>query len=66
MERKVELSTKILYQITSKYFCAGLEHWFEDDRITEAAPIIKYMKTWPIDKVLDHCKIKHWKIERVG
>jgi hypothetical protein len=52
-----------LIQIHSSYFTAGLE--WNDDVVTLAAPIIKYMKGWPAMKVIDYCARKGWKVVEV-
>lgn len=47
-------------QIKSGYFTAGLV-FNREGRVTQAAPIIKYMKGWYIGRVHEYCLIKGWK-----
>ena len=42
------------------FFYAGIVLW--DDKVTEAADIIKYMRKWRRDRVRDYCKSKGWKV----
>lgn len=54
-----------LYQITSPYFCAGID--FKGSLLVkEAAPIIKYMKGWTLQNVKEYCKKKRFKITSVA
>ena len=50
----------IIIQITSGYFCAGL--LVDDKTVTKTAPIIKYMRGWEFEKVIDYCWKKRWKL----
>ena len=50
-----------LIRITSNYFCAGAV--IENNKITQIAPIIKYMKDWNYSKILNYCQSKHWTLE---
>lgn len=50
-----------LIQITAKHFCAGLI--VTDGVVTFAAPIIKYMIDWRIERVRDYCKFKGWTMQ---
>jgi hypothetical protein len=54
----------MLVQITSKYFCAGLEI---DDKNTciLAPPIVKYMVGWNKLKIENYCKTKKWKLKHL-
>lgn len=49
-----------LAAIDAPHFYAGIVLW--DDRVVEAADIVKYMRRWSRDKVRDYCKRKGWKI----
>jgi hypothetical protein len=49
----------MLYQITSSYFCAGIET--EYNIVTETAPILSYMKGWKLNRVTQYCMSKGWK-----
>lgn len=55
--------TETLAQIDAPHFCAGLVLW--DDRVEEAADIVKYMRKWNRDRVRDYCKTKGWRISVV-
>jgi hypothetical protein len=53
-----------LAQITApkpRAFCAGIVLW--DDKVIEAAPIVKYMKGWTRDRVRTYCARCGWKVE---
>jgi hypothetical protein len=52
--------TETLAQITAPHFCAGIVLF--DDRVVEAAPIVRYMKRWSRDRVRDYCASKGWRI----
>jgi hypothetical protein len=43
-------------------FCAGIVLW--DDRVIEAAPIVKYMakQRWTRDRVRDYCRQRGWRV----
>lgn len=49
--------------VDAPHFFAGIVLW--DDRVVEAADIIKYMRQWTRDRVRDYCKSKGWKISVV-
>jgi hypothetical protein len=55
--------TEILAQIRADHFTAGIVLW--DGQVIEAAPIVRYMKGWPRDRVRDYCKQKKWDISVV-
>jgi hypothetical protein len=46
--------------IDAPHFFAGIVLW--DDRVTEAADIVKYMRRWPRDRVREYCAQKGWKV----
>ena len=50
----------MLAQVKAPHFVAGIV--LENDIVTEAAPIVKYMHGWSRDKVRDYCKQKGWQI----
>lgn len=52
--------TETLAAIDAPHFCAGIVLW--DDKVVEAAPIVRYMKKWSRDRVRDYCKGKAWKV----
>ena len=49
----------MLYRIAAPHFCAG---FVLGERY---APIIDYIRDWPIDKVAAYCKRKGWELEQV-
>lgn len=55
--------TETLARIVAPHFCAGIVLW--DDKVVEAAPIVKYMRKWSRAKVRDYCADKGWKISVV-
>jgi len=54
--------TETLAYIDAPHFFAGIVLW--DDRVKEAADIVKYMRKgkWTRDHVRDYCKTKGWKV----
>lgn len=52
-----------LAAIDAPHFYAGVV--LLDDRVTEAADIVKYMRKWSRDEVRDYCKNKGWKVSVV-
>jgi hypothetical protein len=55
--------TETLAAIDAPHFFCGIVLW--DDRVIEAAPIVKYMKRWDRARVREYCKSKGWKISVV-
>ena len=59
----------MLIRITSPHFVAGIEleeSQYSDGEgpiVINAAPILKYMKLWTYEKVVDHCSEKGWEWE---
>lgn len=53
-----------LAQITAKHFCAGIV-LDEADKVTEAAPIVRYMTGWNRDRVRAYCTSKGWAVRVV-
>lgn len=51
----------ILFQIKAPYFCAGGE--IKNRRIVTAAPIIKRMIGWKVEKVYYYCLKRKWDIK---
>jgi hypothetical protein len=54
---------EILAQIRADKFTAGIVLW--DDKVVEAAPIVKYMKRWSRDRVREYCAKRKWTISVV-
>jgi hypothetical protein len=49
--------------IDAPHFYAGIVLW--DDRVVEAADIVKYMRRWPRERVRDYCRKKNWRVSVV-
>jgi hypothetical protein len=49
--------------IDAPHFYAGVV--LQDDRVVEAADIVKYMRKWSRNKVREYCESKGWKISVV-
>ena len=56
-------TTEILAVIDAPHFYAGII--MENDRVIEAADIVKYMRRWPRDRVRNYCEGKGWKVSVV-
>ena len=54
---------EILAVIDAPHFYAGIV--LQDDRVIEAANIVKYMRRWSRNRVRTYCKAKGWKISVV-
>lgn len=52
-----------MFRIEAPHFVAGLITTHR--RVTEAAPITKYMVGWDITKVLKYCQTKEWRLQYV-
>ena len=52
----------MLIRITAPHFVAGAitEVGIGNDYVAKAAPIIRYMKGWPVYKVKAYCAKKRW------
>jgi len=50
----------MLLRITSKYFTAGF-----DMETGNIAPIIKYMKSWSLERIERYCKERNWVLEKL-
>lgn len=55
--------TEILAQISAPDFVAGLV--LVDDKVTKAAPILRFMRGWSRDAVRSHCQFKAWDVRVV-
>jgi hypothetical protein len=53
-----------MIRIIAPHFVAGAE-LSDDNIVIKAAPIIKYMESWPLSKVLEYCHRWHrqWEVE---
>ncbi len=54
---------ELLAVIDAPHFYAGIV--LQNDRVIEAADIVKYMRRWPRDRVRTYCAEKGWKISVV-
>lgn len=54
---------EILAVVDAPHFYAGIV--LHDDRVTEAADIVKYMRGWSRDRVRSYCRGKRWKVSVV-
>jgi hypothetical protein len=52
-----------LAAIDAPHFYAGIV--LQNDRVIEAADIVKYMRKWTRDRVRGYCKDKGWKVSVV-
>jgi len=50
----------MLLRITSAYFCAGY-----DTSLNAIAPIIAYMRGWPLDKIRSYCHRRNFVLEEI-
>jgi len=66
---------KQLIRITSPYFCAGIERYMRlgqydysnaKVKIHRCAPILRYMRTWTVGRIIKYCRLKGWKYEVYG
>lgn len=48
----------MLIRITAPHFCAGI-----DTQRKLAAPIIRYMREWPLARIQAYCKKKGWAVQ---
>ena len=53
----------MLIRISAPHFTAGLE--MENWIVTEAAPILKYMKDWKFEEVKRYIDNNRWELEPV-
>lgn len=53
-----------VYRIVAPHLCAGLV--VVNGIVTEAAPILKYMRGWQITRVRGYCNHKGWTVEMVS
>ena len=54
----------ILFQIDAPHFCAGAV--MSEGKVTEAAPILNYMRGWKSSKIQSYCEKKGWKYSEMG
>lgn len=52
--------TEILAMIEAPHFFVGIV--LRNNRVIEAAPIVKYMKGWTRAQVRDYCVKKDWEV----
>lgn len=51
-----------MISVNAPHFCAGLE--LRENKVVNAAPILKYMMGWNEEKVISYCKKKDWNVCR--
>lgn len=51
---------EMLAEIDAPDFNCGIVLW--DDRVIEAADIVRYMRRWPRDRVRAYCAKKGWRV----
>ena len=54
--------TETLVVIDAPHFFAGVCISAQDDRVVRCAPIVKYMRGWSRQQVLEYCRLKHWQV----
>jgi len=59
----IELLAQVEGQHNGKPFAAGIVLW--DDKVVEAAPIVRFMRRWHRDRVREHCQRLGWRISVV-
>lgn len=52
-----------MIQIDSGYFCAAVI--LENGTVTQAAPILSYMRGWTKQKVIQYCNRKKWRFQEL-
>lgn len=62
-EVNLELEDKIIVHIDAPHFNAGCILLKKNERVIQAAPIIKYMFNWELDRIKSYCNKKGWKYE---
>ena len=64
----METGGELLVQITARHFCAGIVLHRSDGlwTVSEAAPIVRYMKGWSSAKVKGYVALKGWKAVKVN
>lgn len=50
--------------IASSYFTCGV-FFGPDNRVSDSAPIVKYMKGWTREAVITYCHKKRWTVSPV-
>jgi len=59
-----EILAVIEWSTTTNYFHAGIV--LRDDKVIEAAPVIKFMKGWTRSKVRSYVNARGWKVSVVS
>ena len=62
--RGVNGESNTLYQIKAPHFTCGIVIT-NRGRVVEAAPIVRYMRSWDSVRIFSYCKHKGWSIEEV-
>ena len=53
------------YQISCKFFCAGIVT-NDVGKVIKAAPIVRYFMRWDIEEVKKYCQRRKFKLEAVN
>jgi len=56
--------TELLASIEAPHFCAGIV--LRNNRVVEAADIVRYMKGWSRDRVRLYCANAGWRVSVVS
>ena len=59
--KPANLKEKKWFRIVARHYCAGGE--LKNGKVTSAAPIIRYMINWDIERVFTYCTDKNWDLE---
>lgn len=54
-----------LVRVVAPHFVAGLVYDPDADRVTMTANILRYMKGWSRERVVEYCKSKEWKASTI-
>lgn len=54
-----------LVRIEAPHFCAGFVHDPKREHPRQVAPILWYMRDWPLSRVSDYCRKKGWRLSTV-
>ena len=65
MPRYTQTGEFFTLQLTAPHFVAGLFLHVDNEVCFEAAPIIKYMRGWSLDRIVGYARYKKWQIEEV-
>lgn len=58
-----EMTDGQMWRIKAPHFVCGIV-FDEEGRVVEAAPIVRYMRTWSAERILSYCDRKGWEVEK--